>query len=138
LIHWATFRTFVASTEEEERVKEALALFVSPKSISSTRVVGHYGNEITILEATLKKREGLKIIQKMRQQLQGEKLDRLRQELPKRVDEDCKLYLRLDKQAAYKGETRLTEANDAIYVCVHIASYPARQDKAMKIVEELL
>jgi len=138
VIHRATFRAFVASTEDEDKVRKALSLFVPPESISSTRVIGHYGNRLVILESVLEKKGGLKFLERLREQLPENDLDRLHGELGQRVDEKCHLYLRLDKQAAYEGEFRLTDQADAIQVGVYLETYPARREKAVKIAGEIL
>lgn len=138
MIHRATFRAFVASTEDEDKVRKALSLFVPPESISSTRVIGHYGNRLVILESVLEKKGGLKFLEKLREQLPGNDLDRLHGELDQRVDEKCHLYIRLDKQAAYESEVRLTDQADAILVSIHLETYPARREKAVKIAREIL
>ena len=138
MIHRVTFRAFVASTEEAWRVREALTLYVPPELISSTEAVGHYGNKLEILDATLDKKEGMKFFRKLREILPQGEMDRLRQETPRRVDEDCQLHFRLDKQAAYKGEAHLTDSGDSIQVCTRLESYPARWEKAVKVAEDLL
>ena len=138
MIHRVTFRAFVASTEEARRVREALSLFVPDESISSTKAKGHYGNEIEILDATLNKKDGLAFFNKLQKEVPKMEMDRLRSELSRRVDEECQLHFRLDKQSAYKGESHLTDFGDSIHVCARIESYPARQEKAMKIAEALL
>ncbi len=138
MIHRATFRAFVASTEDEDKVRKALSLFVPPESISSTRVIGHYGNRQVILESVLEKNRGLKFLEMLREQLPGNDLDRLHGELGQRVDEKCHLYLRLDKQAAYENEVRLTDQAGAIQVSIHLETYPARRENAVKIAREIL
>ena len=138
MIHRATFRAFVASTEDEDKVRKALSLFVPPESISSTRVIGHYGNRQVILESVLEKNRGLKFLEMLREQLPGNELDRLHGELGQRVDEKCHLYLRLDKQAAYESEVRLTDQAGAIQVSIHLETYPARRENAVKIAREIL
>jgi RNA binding exosome subunit len=138
LIHRVTFRAFVASSEDEEKVREALSLFAPPESISETRVVGHHGNEILILSSTLKKKEGLKFFDRLRETLPEGEMARLRREADQRVDDECNLHFRLDKQAAYKGEFHLTDSGDAISISAHLESYPARREKAVKVVGDLL
>jgi RNA binding exosome subunit len=138
VIHRVSFRAFAAATEDERRVQEALAIFVPMDSISIAKAIGHYGNEIKILEAALKRGEGLAFFQLLREQLPKEDLARLRREIPLRVDEECQFHLRLDKQAAYKGIVCLTDSRDAIDVSALIESYPARREKALRIVGELL
>lgn len=132
------FRAFVAATEDEQRVREALSIFVPLDGISATSVEGHYGNEIKILEVTLKKRDAGAFFQMLREQLPKEDLSRLRRETPERLDEQNHLHLRLDKQAAYKGMVRLTDSKDAISVSAMVETYPARREEALRIISELL
>jgi RNA binding exosome subunit len=138
VIHRVHFRAFVSVTEDEERVRRALSIFVPLDHIRSTRASGYYGNPITILEAELRRKEGLEFIHMLREQLSAGELSRLRREIPERVDEDCKLHLRLDKQAAYRGMVRLSEAGDAIDVSVHVATYPSRYEEAVRLLREII
>ena len=138
MIHRVTFRAFVASTEDDGKVREALSLFVPPESIAETRVVGHFGNEILILSSTLKKKEGLGFFGRLRETLPEREMARLRREMDQRVDDECHLHFRLDKQAALMGEVHLTDSGDAISVSAHLESYPARREKAVKVAGDLL
>ena len=138
MIHRVTFRAFVASTEVEEKVREALSLFVPPESLTRTRVVGHHGNEIIILAIDLRKKEGLRFFDRLREVLPEGEIARLRREVDLRVDDECRLHFRLDKQAAYRGVARLTDSGDSITVSAHIESYPARREKAVLAAGELL
>lgn len=138
MIHRVTFRAFVASTEDDGKVREALSLFVPKESISKTSVSGHHGNEILILTAALKKREGHKFFDLLRRSLPEGEMERLRREVEVRVDDGCRLHLRLDKQAAYRGGVRLVDSGDAISVQAHLESYPARRERAVKVAGDLL
>ena len=138
MIHRITFRAFVAETEDEARVREALGVFVPFDSIAATKVSGHHGNEIVILDATLGRREGGHLFEILREQLSPEDLSRLKSEIPIRTDEDCCFHLRLDKQAAFRGRIALTESKDAIDACAHIATYPSRREEAVRLLGELL
>jgi RNA binding exosome subunit len=138
VIHRISFRAFVAATEAEDRVREALSIFVPLDGITSTAAEGHFGNSIKILEATLEKKDGLAFFRILREQLPREELRRLRRELSARVDDSCRFHLRLDKQAAYKGMVHLTDSKDALDVTALIATYPARREEAQKILGDLL
>lgn len=138
MIHRVSFRTFVAATEDEDRVKEALSIFVPLDSISVTSTTGHYGNPMEILEATLKKRDGLTFFRMLREQLPRVDLVKLQRELPERLDTESQLHFRLDKQAAFKGKVSLTDSRDGIVVNALIESYPAKFEEALRIAGELL
>ena len=138
MIDKVSFRAFVAATEDEGRVREALGIFVPLDRISSLTAEGHFGNEIKILEASLRKKEGQAFFQILREQLSSDDQLRLRREIPERLEGDSHFHLRLDKQAAYKGLLRLTDSRDALDVCALIKTYPARRESALKILSELI
>ena len=138
MIDKVSFRAFVAATEDVDRVREALSIFVPLDRISSSTAEGHFGNEIKILEASLKKKEGQAFFQILREQLSIDDQLRLRREMPERLEGDSHFHLRLDKQAAYKGLLRLTDSKDALDVCALVKTYPARRESALKILSELL
>ncbi|NMB86398.1 MAG: hypothetical protein GYA29_09205 [Methanothrix sp.] len=138
MIDRVSFRAFVAATEDEGRVREALAIFVPPDRISSTTAQGHFGNEIKILEASLRKKDALAFFQILHEQLPKTDLARLRREIPDRLEGESHFHLRLDKQAAYKGMLRLTESADALDVSALVKTYPSRREEALRILSELL
>ena len=138
MIDKVSFRAFVAATEDEGRVREALSIFVPLDRISTSTAEGHFGNEIKILEASLKKKEGQAFFQILREQLSADDQLRLRREMPERLEGDSHFHLRLDKQAAYKGLLRLTDSKDALDVCALVKTYPARRESALKILSELI
>lgn len=138
MIDKVSFRAFVAATEDEGRVREALAVFVPLDRISGVTAEGHFGNEIKILEAALRKKEAAAFFQILREQLPAQDLQRLRREIPDRLEGESHFHLRLDKQAAYKGLLLLTDCKDALDVTVLVKTYPARREAALKILSELI
>lgn len=138
MIDRVSFRAFVAATEDEGRVREALAVFVPLDRITAVAVEGHFGNEIKILEAVLRKREAAAFFAILREQLPAEELQRLRREVPDRLEGESHFHLRLDKQAAYKGFLRLTDSKDALDTTILVKTYPARREAALKIISELI
>lgn len=138
MIDKISFRAFVAATEDEGRVREALAVFIPLDRITAVTAEGHFGNEIKILEAVLRRREVAAFLQILREQLSTEDLERLRREIPDRLEGESHFHLRLDKQAAYKGVVRLTNSKDALDITILVRTYPARRESALKILSELI
>ncbi|MDM7935816.1 MAG: RNA-binding domain-containing protein [Methanothrix sp.] len=138
MIERVSFRAFVAATEDEERVRGAMGICVPIDRISTTVARGHFGNEIKILEGSLRRKEGLSFFGVLREGLPPGDLSRLRSELQERLDEDLIFHLRLDKQSAYRGMLRLTDSKDALDVSVAVRTYPARRDSALSILSGLL
>jgi len=57
----------------------------------------------------------------------------LAEEAVERIAEDCRLYLRFDKQLAVSdGKLKLTEAGDVLHVRINISAYPAKRDSSQK------
>jgi RNA binding exosome subunit len=133
-----SFRAFVAATEDEGRVREALAVFVPLDRITAVTAEGHFGNEIKILEAVLRRKEAAAFLQILREQLSAQDLQRLRREVPDRLEGESHFHLRLDKQAAYKGLVHLTNSKDALDITLLVRTYPARRESALKILSELI
>jgi len=138
VIDKVSFRAFVAATEDEGRVREALAVFVPMDRISKITAEGHFGNEIKILEAALRKRETAAFFAILREHLPAEDMQRLHSEISDRLEGESHFHLRLDKQAAYKGMVRLTDSKDALDTTILVKTYPARRESALKIISELL
>jgi len=133
-----SFRAFVAATEDEGRVREALSVFVPLDRIDCTKPEGHFGNEIKILEASLRKKETPSFFSILREQLPADDLLTLRQELSQRLEGMGRFHLRLDKQAAYRGLVHLTDSKDALDITISVKTFPARREEALRVLSELI
>ena len=149
MIHHIFLRVTAHSTEDRSRVRKALDFFLLNSinrgaDVSTDDIVdvldadGHYGNPMTIFSAKIsRKKECLAFAKFVRSNITSDDLELLRSEMPSRLDDDQVFHLRLDKQAAYEGEVRLTSSSDAITAKVKIETYPKDWVKAGMIVEEL-
>ncbi len=136
-IHNISLRTIAGATESEDRVKTALSLFLFDGEIETIKTEGHYGNPITILQSQIKGRNCTRFIDLLKSKLAENELKRLKNESCERVDEDCVLHVRFDKQAAYKGMVQLATTADTIVAEIKLKTYPARREKAIEIADEL-
>ena len=64
-----------------------------------------------------------------------DEVDRVIDELDQRVDDNCALFLRVDKQAAFRGEVRL---GPGITVRAKVEAYPAKKEAAVENARETL
>jgi len=62
-------------------------------------------------------------------------LDRLRNERCERIDDECCLHIRFDKQEAYKGIVKLAATPDTIAARIKLKAYPAKLEKAIEVAE---
>jgi RNA-binding protein len=122
--HWLRARAFVHATEDEQRVQETLLWLVAqdenPRAygqVHRQRTKGHYGNEILLLEASLKKAPDVEAALARLLSEPGLRAQ-VTETLLRRLDEDHVLHLRLDKQAAVGRRVQLSEGSDAVVVTV--------------------
>ena len=145
MIHYITLRAIAHATEDVSRVKVALDFFLSgagvrgdSKLFEEIQAEGHHGNPITILSVQLKRKaDCLGFAHFVRERFSEEDVERLREEMPERLDNDQVFHLRFDKQAAYLQQVKLTDSSDAVIAKVKIESNPKNREKAGAIVEEL-
>ena len=150
MIHHIILRVNAHSTEDKSRVRNALDFFLLnsvSKSIKAgntddiveiTNVDGYYKNPISTLSANItRKQDCLAFARFVRENMHPQDAELLRSEMPDRLDDEQLFHFRLDKQAAYLNEVKLTSSSDAITVKVKIATFPKNWEQAGKIVEEL-
>ncbi|QKY15673.1 RNA-binding protein [Halorubrum sp. CBA1229] len=132
--HYVDLRAFSYATEDEKRVEDALRTFL-PEDAEIDRVenVGHHGDRIVVLSARIENADGMRHVLDALADLDD--VDRVIDELDQRVDDNCALFLRVDKQAAFRGDVRL---GPGITVRAKVEAYPAKQEAAVENARETL
>ena len=133
-LHYVDLRTFCYATEDDKRVETALRPFLPDEfEIDRTVSEGHYGDRILVLSVRVETADDVRYVLSRLTEL--EEFDALLSELDDRVTENCELFLRLDKQAAFAGEVRLGEG---ITFRAKVEAYPAKKEIAVESAEEIL
>jgi len=107
---------FAHATEDEGKVLEALRHMLPQAqtdmiSFVKTKACGHYGNPIVMFEARIKEKDVVgAVVENLALNLSPLDKETLINEIGKHVEKGS-FYLRLDKQAAFEGETRLASAD---------------------------
>ncbi|KXB04377.1 hypothetical protein AKJ48_02770 [candidate division MSBL1 archaeon SCGC-AAA261O19] len=127
-------RSFVHATEDLKKVKEIFrSLLPEEIEIEESRAKGHHGDKITILSARINRnpdiREFWHQAMKMMPNKEKEKLSEIAVD---RIADDCRLYLRFDKQAAVGEELILTDSGDALHIRINVSAYPAKREIAVE------
>jgi hypothetical protein len=135
LAHNAVLRVHCHATEEEDRVRRALATLAGDARPESSGAEGHYKNPIVVLEVVLEKRAADALWARLRASPVAE---RLAEEAERRVDERGVFYARFDKQRAHAGEVALTDGDDAIHLRSKLAAHPAKKGPAVRLVRAFL
>lgn len=136
-IHNILFRVIAHATESEDRVKTALSLFIFDNEIETNTTEGYFGNPIIIMQSHLKRKNCNSFVTLLRSKMPEEELRKIKSELPDRIDDECVLHIRFDKQAAYQGQVRLAANSDTIMAQLKLRAYPANREKAVAAAEKL-
>ena len=138
-------RAYARATEILERVETAV-LNLFPElmrpliSMKISSAEGQSGDVISIVSSELEGKENCQttfdfVLSEMKRESQRA----LRRSIDLRLDNDCVLFLRIDKQAAYLGEVELTDKSDVISVRFHFRDYPrCKRNDATQIIENQL
>ncbi|OUJ19069.1 Exosome subunit RNA binding protein with dsRBD fold [Methanonatronarchaeum thermophilum] len=138
-VHYVMLRAFSYTTESNEKVKKALKLFLPPETkVEFQELEGNFGNKIILFRSKIEKsREIRDLIHKIKTSLTENQIKELERQIEKRTDEDCNLFLRFNKQDAYKEKLSLTNSGNSINIRFKIAAYPAKKQKAINTGKQL-
>ena len=129
---------FSHATEEPAKVLKALFSLVpqnyrSELAVKEEAVRGYFKNPIIIYRAKLTRREEVdEMFSYIAKDVTENDRIRLGKEIDRRVDDSGKLFLRLDKQAAYAGNILVRQDDDTIKMVVRFSGYPARKEKVIE------
>ncbi|RRJ33621.1 RNA-binding protein [Halocatena pleomorpha] len=128
--HYVDLQAFCYATEDEPRVERALRTFL-PEEFEIERVenTGYAGDRIVVLSARVESADAIRHVLAQLDQLSAEEWTQLRDELDRRVTENCELYLYLDKQAALAGEVTLGKG---LSFRGKVEAYPAKKESAIE------
>ena len=131
--HYVDLRAFCYATEDEKRVIDALRTFLPEESpIERAETEGFHGDRILVLSARVERADDVRFVLDRLSTLDDR--DRLRDELVDRVDENCSLFLRFDKQRAFRNEVALGQG---IEFRGKVEAYPAKRETAIENVRAL-
>ncbi len=129
-------RTFIQATESEEKVRKALTFLIDDAEISEIRTEGHFGNPITILEATISRNRDIKAFLK---KLKGTGIiEEMLEKMDDRMDDNCNLHIRISKDLAYEGQIKLANNKNIINCSLKTGAYPANKENAMEAADTFL
>jgi RNA binding exosome subunit len=133
-LHYVDLRAFCYATEDDARVERALRTFLpEDHEVERDETEGHHGDRILVLSARSENADAIRHVLDRLGDL--EDVERVREELDERVDDNCSLFLRLDKQAALSGDVRL---GDGITLRAKVEAYPATKEAAVENAREAL
>lgn len=137
------FTTHVHATEDLDKVTQAL-LFLIPDNIHDKlklkvdKVRGHWKNPISLLKTKFTDTDDvMQIIKHITTGLDDQDKSVVREGLERRIDKSH-LYLRFDKQSAFKGYFKLKDEDDVIRIKITFTIYPSPTREKVKSISESL
>ncbi|MCL1984473.1 MAG: exosome protein [Methanomassiliicoccaceae archaeon] len=135
VFHWVRIMLFCYATEDQEKLHDLMTRISGTGDFNAEISDGHHGNQMVILSAELKNdRECRELFGRLGKDV----LSYLLSDLDNRVDDDCVLYLRVDKQAAVLERYEVAHHGDVISITSKIVSHPAKKETAVRNVKEFL
>lgn len=132
--HYVDLRAFSYATEDERRVEQALRAYLPAEfEIERSETTGHHGDRIVVLSARVENADGVRHVLSKLAELP--EFERLLGELDDRVTDNTELFLRLDKQAAFRGTVRRGEG---LTLRAKVEAYPATKEAAVENAREAL
>jgi hypothetical protein len=129
-LHYVDLRAFCYATEDDRRVEDALRTLLPEEfEVDRAESEGYHGDRILVLSARVETADEVRTVLERLGELPAGELDTVREELDERIDENCSLFLTLDKQAAFGGEVRL---GDGITLRAKVEAYPATHENAVE------
>lgn len=134
MFHWLELRGYCHATEDESKVEKAMRSLSPSGRLLRQATEGHFGNPLLVLE--IREESAAEIENFWRQLEAAGVLSQLARTLRDRVDENCVLHFRLDKQAAYLGRISLSAGDDTLAVAMKVRANPSKKSVAVKALEE--
>ena len=116
LVREVEVSAFSHATEDEDKVEKAIRNILPEENrdlwLTRRLLKGHHGDPITIVTGKIRRKKGATgVLQRVVRELSSFDQQRLLDESEERLDDGGNLYIRLDKQIAYRGKVRLVETD---------------------------
>ncbi|MBR4448216.1 RNA-binding protein [Methanobrevibacter sp.] len=136
MIHNIKFRAFVYENESIDEISQAILNILPDAEIEAEEAEGLLEDKIIILSGTVSKKKYTKTF--FNTLLESVDLDKLNNDLERKMDEKGNLFLRFDKTDALDEKLTILDKGDAIHLKIKIAAYPAKKEIAVDKVREAI
>lgn len=134
---------FVKLGDDEAAVKKHL-LNLFPFNLEEEKIVlqrrkaaGFNQKEIIILEVDLKKERHTNAFLNFFKEKLNEQQKEVLVKQENRLDDECNLFIRLDKNKLLNNEYWITDSGDCYHIRISIAAFPKKKEKARQVVEQI-
>ncbi len=136
MIHNIKFRVFVYENEDVEELSQAILNILPEAEIEAEEAEGLTEDKIIILSGVVSKKRYTKAFFNLL--LESVDLDKLNDDLERKIDEKGNWFLRFDKADAIDEKLTIKDSGDSIHLKIKIAAYPAKKEIAVEKVREAI
>lgn len=141
MIHNIKYRLFVYNDEDEDKLLAGLNYIfpdIIPEKEEAQGIFGEYDEIIIYSGIISKKRHTKEFLNNLLENLSTDEIKKLYDDLDKKTDEQCNLFLRLSKEAIQDEKFIILDGGDSIHLKIKIAAFPAKKEIAIKNMKEFL
>ena len=136
MIHNIKFRAFVYEDEDIDEISQAILNILPEAEIEAEEAEGMLEDRILILSGVVSKKRYTKAF--FNTLLENVDLDKLNDDLERKMDEKGNWFLRFDKTDALDEKWTILDKGDAIHLKVKVAAFPAKKQIAVDKVREAI
>ena len=136
MIHNIKFRVFVYENEDVDELSQAILNILPEAEIEAEEAEGLTEDKIIILSGTVSQKRYTKEFFNLL--LESVDLDKLNDDLERKMDEKGNWFLRFDKEDAIDEKMTIKDSGDSIHLKIKIAAYPAKKEIAVDKVREAI
>ena len=136
MIHNIKFRAFVYENESVDEISQAILNLLPEAEIEAEEAEGLMEDKIIILSGTVSKKKYTKTF--FNKLLKSVDLEKLNNDLERKMDEKGNWFLRFDKSDALDEKFTILDKGDAIHLKIKIAAFPAKKQIAVDKVREAI
>lgn len=136
MIHNIKFRVFVYENEDADELSQAILNILPEAEIDAEEAEGLMEDKIIILSGVVSKKRYTKAFFNLL--LESADLDKLNDDLERKIDEKGNWFLRFDKSDAVDEILTIKDSGDSIHLKIKIAAFPAKKEIAVEKVREAI
>ena len=136
MIHNIKFRVFVYENEDVQELSQAILNILPEAEINAEEAEGLTEDKIIILSGIVSKKRYTKAFFNLL--LESVDLEKLNNDLERKIDENGNWFLRFDKVDAIDEKLTIKDSGDSIHLKIKIAAYPAKKEIAVEKVREAI
>ena len=136
MIHNIKFRAFVYEDESIDDISQAILNILPEAEIEAEEAEGMLDDKIIILSGRVSKKRYTKTF--FNTLIEWTDLDKLNEDLERKMDEKGNWFLRFDKEDALDEIWTVKDSGDAIHLKIKIAAFPAKKEIALDKVREAI